>query len=364
MYGLSFSQLATLHPFHLAIDHNMCIVQAGTAFRKIQSTLTGRPFDSYFELYRPRFEPTFENISSARNAAFLITCDKGRLQLKGQMILDQQRDLIFFIGAPVIRGPSTLSRYNLSLGDFPMADSSIDILVFQQQKLINEKLEKIVIERTKELRTEKDRSEKLIRAILPDHIIRNLENGQDVIAEQIDHAAVMFLDIVGFTEMTTRHSARDIVTLLNELFKDFDGLVASTEVEKIKTIGDAYMCVGGLGRSSPEQSTRRVALLALEMFRIIRNLEWVEPLNARVGMHVGPALAGVIGATKFSYDLWGDTVNTAARMEAYGEPGRIHCTSSIYKLLGSSFEFQRRGQIDIKGKGSMETYFLLGEKAD
>jgi class 3 adenylate cyclase len=244
-----------------------------------------------------------------------------------------------------------------------MTDSSIDILVQQQQKLINKKLEGLVLERARDLELERNKSEMLLHAILPAHIARELKDRREIIAEQFEQVTVMFLDLVGFTELTSRLSAVAIVNLLNDIFQKFDGLLESTDVEKIKTIGDAYMCVGGLSGLSPKQSAERVALVALQMLRIIEDTERAERLQARIGMHSGPVVAGVIGASKFSYDLWGNTVNTAARMESHSEPGRIQCTESVYHLLRDTFDFEDRGEIQIRGMGRMRTWFLLGGKS-
>ena len=241
------------------------------------------------------------------------------------MLLDEHRRLLFFTGTPIIEDVEFLRRYRLTLGDFPMVDSSIDALVLQQQKLINKKLESLVIERAKDLELERSKTEKLLHAILPAHIVRELKDRWEVIAEQFEQVTVMFLDLVGFTELTTRLSAMEIVNLLNDIFQRFDALVELTDVEKIKTIGDAYMCVGGLSGSSPQQSAERVALLALQMLHVIEDTDRLGRLQARIGIHSGPVVAGVIGASKFSYDLWGDTVNTAARMELHGAAGKIHC---------------------------------------
>jgi adenylate cyclase len=245
-----------------------------------------------------------------------------------------------------------------------MVDSSIDILVLQQQRLLNKKLEELIFERAEDLEKERKLTERLLHAILPAHIVRNLKDRQKTVAEQFQRVTIMFLDLVGFTPLTARVPAIAVVNLLNGIFQRFDELVEATDVEKIKTIGDAYMCVGGLSGASAQQSAERVALVGLQMLRIIDETVRAERLQARIGMHTGPAVAGVIGATKFAYDLWGDAVNTAARMESHGEPGKIHCTSEVYQLLRENFEFEARGEHHIRGKGRMQTYFLLGEKND
>jgi class 3 adenylate cyclase len=364
MYGLNFRQFARIHPFHLVIDADMHIVQAGTALRKICTDLIGKKFYQHFEIVRPRLTLRFETIREAENAAFLLGCPSLQMNLKGQMLVDESRRLLFFLGAPLIESATLLRRHHLTLTDFPMVDSSIDILVSQQQQLVNKKLENLILERTEDLEKERKMAERLLHAILPAHIVGNLKNRPSAIAEQFEQVTVMFLDLVGFTPLTANMPAIAVVNLLNGIFQRFDELVEATDVEKIKTIGDAYMCVGGLSGASAQQSAERVALAGLQMLRIIDETVRAERLQARIGMHTGPAVAGVIGATKFAYDLWGDTVNTAARMESHGEPGKIHCTREVYQLLGENFEFEARGEHHIRGKGRMQTYFLLGEKND
>jgi class 3 adenylate cyclase len=284
------------------------------------------------------------------------------MSLKGQMVVDEHRGIAFFFGSPIVGSGAAIRDLHLTLSEFPIVDSSIDSFVLQQQRFINKKLETLVLERTRELEEERKKTERLLHAILPSHIVPRLKEGRAVIAEQLDQVTVLFLDLVGFTELTTRHSGAMIVKILNEIFQRFDLLLEATDVEKIKTIGDAYMCVGGLSGRAPRQAAERVALVALQMRDIVATpIEGVQ-LQARIGLHSGPAIAGVIGTSKFAYDLWGDTVNTAARMESHGAPGRIHCSQAAYELLQGNFEFEDRGEVDVRGKGPMHTWFLTGEK--
>jgi class 3 adenylate cyclase len=156
--------------------------------------------------------------------------------------------------------------------------------------------------------------------------------------------------------------AAELVTLLNDVFSVFDGLVAASGLEKIKTIGDAYMIVGGMPVWQPDH-LERMASFALRIAAEVGRTEAAHRLGVqfRIGMHTGPVVAGVIGTRKFIYDVWGDTVNVASRMESTGEPGRIQVTGAVERRLRDRFAMTSRGEVEIKGKGRMETYFLLGE---
>jgi class 3 adenylate cyclase len=171
----------------------------------------------------------------------------------------------------------------------------------------------------------------------------------------------LFADIVGFTTISAKMRPEDVVHMLNDLISDFDKACAECGVEKIKTIGDAYMAVAGLPERAPDHA-ERVVKFAIRMFESVKayNEAHGTDLNIRVGINSGPVVAGVIGTSKFIYDLWGDAVNTASRMESHGVPGRIHISKSTESEVAGRFEIERRGEITVKGKGSMETYFVAG----
>lgn len=182
---------------------------------------------------------------------------------------------------------------------------------------------------------------------------------------------MLFADIVGFTQLAATIPPTEIVNLLNQLFTAFDQLAEAHGLEKIKTIGDAYMVVGGVPLPRPDHAEanavrRRVSIaaMALDMQQAIQNtiLETGQPLSIRIGINSGPVVAGVIGIKKFIYDLWGDTVNTASRMESHGITGCIQVAESTYTLLRDRYHFQPRGTIEVKGKGMMRTYLLTGRK--
>jgi class 3 adenylate cyclase len=208
---------------------------------------------------------------------------------------------------------------------------------------------------------ERERSERLLLNILPAPIAERLKASEDAIAEHSDGVTVLFADIVGFTPLSARKTPRDLLDLLNRIFSEFDALADAHGLEKIKTIGDAYMAVAGLPEPRPDHAVRAAGMaLAMHAATARASAEMGEELALRIGLHSGPAVAGVIGRRKFAYDMWGDTVNTASRMESHGLPGTIHCTEATAALLLGAFKLQARGAMEIKGKGEMHTFLVVG----
>ena len=206
---------------------------------------------------------------------------------------------------------------------------------------------------------ERERSERLLLNILPALIAEKLKGSEESIAEHSDGVTVLFADIVGFTPLSASKTPQALVELLNRIFSEFDALTDAHGLEKIKTIGDAYMAVAGLPEPWPDHAPR-AARMALAMLDVTARVaaETGEKLALRIGLHSGPVVAGVIGRRKFTYDLWGDTVNTASRMESHGVPGAIHCSETTGMLLQGAFPLQARGAMEIKGKGEMNTFLL------
>lgn len=200
---------------------------------------------------------------------------------------------------------------------------------------------------------------RLLLNVLPEAIAEKLKSQEGILAERFDDVSVLFTDIVGFTPLSARLSPTELLELLNRIFSEFDDLAASRGLEKIKTIGDAYMVAGGL----PEPHSDHLAAMAslsLQMHQVVSSA--FPGLGLRVGLHVGSVIAGVIGRRKFIYDVWGETVNTASRLESHGAPARVHVSSVVFERLSDRFVFEARGEIELKGREPMETYFLLGEK--
>lgn len=229
----------------------------------------------------------------------------------------------------------------------------------------NQELEKRVKERTKELSRSNKQNESLLLNILPNHVIERIKSHDEVlIVDTIPFASILFADVVGFTKLSQTVAATDLIILLNNVFSHFDVLTMVHNLEKMKTIGDSYMVVGGLP-GTIDNHLEAMADLALDLLKFSHQQELIDLLmkypdfKIRVGIHCGPAVAGVIGLEKIAYDIWGDTVNTASRMESYGLPEMIHTSKQVYDQLKGKYIFEKRGLIDIKGKGMMETYFLI-----
>jgi len=213
------------------------------------------------------------------------------------------------------------------------------------------------------LRVEKERSEQLLLNILPQAIVTRLNGGEAVIADYLRDVTILFADIVGFTRVASKMTAADLVRMLNGLFSEFDRLAIEHGVEKIKTVGDTYMLAGGLPDPRPDHA-RAVADMGLAMLGALErtNRDLPIPLQMRVGIHSGDVVAGVIGTHKFVYDIWGDTVNIASRMESHGMPGRIHVSADTHRHLDGHFLLEPRGAVEIRGKDPMETFLLLGRR--
>lgn len=213
------------------------------------------------------------------------------------------------------------------------------------------------------LKAEKEKSEQLLLNILPEAIAQRLKEEKNIIADSFSEVTVLFADLVNFTQLADTMTPTALVKLLNKIFSAFDLLTEKYDLEKIKTIGDAYMVVGGLPTPRSDHA-QAIAEMALEMQQEIAvfNAATDKSFNIRIGINTGPVVAGVIGLKKFIYDLWGDAVNTASRMESHGVPGCIQITQTTYNLLQHQYLFENRGIIQVKGKGEMTTYFLKGRK--
>lgn len=212
-----------------------------------------------------------------------------------------------------------------------------------------------------ELEAERSKSERLLLNVLPQRIIDRLAAGETLIADRYEAVSVLFGDIVGFTETSARLAPAELIEEMNQLFSGFDAICTRTGVEKIKTIGDAYLAVGGLGAETDHAAA--IAETALQMVEQVEagagpGAHW----RIRIGLHSGPAVAGVIGTSKFAYDVWGDTVNVAARLEASSEPNRIHVSVTMASGLEDDFRLAPQRLIELKGKGLVETCFLLGRR--
>jgi adenylate cyclase len=215
-----------------------------------------------------------------------------------------------------------------------------------------------------QLRIEREKSERMILNILPESIAVRLRQGESTIADSFAEATVMFADIENFTGLSSETPPAEIVDLLNELFSRFDWLAELHGLEKIKTIGDAYMVAAGVPKARPDHAVA-AAEMALEVQRVVHRVVFRNgvKLSVRVGINSGPVTAGVIGRRKFIYDMWGDTVNIASRMQYLSPPGTIQVAQPTYDLLRDKYVFEQRGEIDVKGRGSQRAYLLKSRKA-
>jgi class 3 adenylate cyclase len=265
----------------------------------------------------------------------------------------------WFIGLPVafrtlVRGTPLLEVLGAEVPDAALFAA---VLVLGEAVRTRQALDRA----HRRLQAERERSERLLLNVLPAPIAERLKRQPEVIADGYGEVSVLFADLVDFTRHSQQATPAQVVTLLDRLFTAFDQLARQQRLEKIKTVGDAYMVAGGLPTPRPDHA-EAVAEMALGIREeVARHLDAAgRPLQVRIGIDCGPVVAGVIGRDKFIYDLWGDTVNTASRMESHGVPGCIQVTERVYRRLRQGYRFQRRGPVEVKGKGEMITWFLLG----
>jgi len=293
---------------------------------------------------------------------------------KGVLYLpDTQREVVFMQAIPAA-GWTVATHENTQRVDRELADIrwkmiggfvALGLLVAGPSafaaRRVSGRYEKMIEERNLRIQEEQAVSEGLLRNILPDSIAARLKLGPGVIAQRHEAVSVLFADLVGFTSLAGRTSPEDLVQILNRIFSRFDDLAEVHGLEKIKTIGDSYMVCGNL----PDAQTDHLAHLADMALAMIGEIQALNAslglnLQLRIGMDTGPVVAGVIGKRKFSYDLWGDVVNTASRMESSSQPDSIHVTSAVEAALRGPFVFESLPDQDIKGKGVMSTHRLVG----
>lgn len=214
------------------------------------------------------------------------------------------------------------------------------------------------------IQAQRDQADKLLYNVLPERIAEKLKQSNETIAEEFSSASVLFADIVNFTPISEHFAPHEVVDMLDELFSNFDELVDKYGVEKIQVAGDGYMVAAGVPTPRPDHATV-LAQLALDMIDCARQQQFLggkQPIEIRVGLNSGSLLGGVIGRKKYYYALWGDTVNTASRMESHGSSGKIQITRATYELVKDEFECEYKGPISVKGKGKMDAWYLIGKK--
>jgi class 3 adenylate cyclase len=290
----------------------------------------------------------------------LVTHDTRESELLDHKLF-AKAGLLSHMSAPLVTGGEVIGTVNVSI-DTPHAyDEDAQRLLTQVATILASNIQNRRL--VSQLHEAWQKSESVLTNTLPPSIAQRMKDGARTIADSCDEVTVMFADIVGFTTMSAQLSAADLVNKLDAVFTEVDALATRHGVEKIKTIGDCYMIVSGAPEPRADHA-HAAAAMALDLLELARRFELLPgtPLQMRIGLHAGPVVAGVIGRKRFAYDLWGDTVNTASRMESHGAPGRIHCSQQVNDLLKDAFEFEARGRVEIKGKGPMTTWYLTGRR--
>uniref|UniRef100_A0A4W6EBG7 guanylate cyclase n=1 Tax=Lates calcarifer TaxID=8187 RepID=A0A4W6EBG7_LATCA len=367
-------------PFHIVFDDQLVVHQAGVNLQRIVPGLQTMSIclDQYFSIVHPEVTFTISSIRKFINSHFVLQTRRnmmpeawrGRpmLQLRGQMIWMPSLDRMLYQASPLLRSLQELEERDMHISDIAPHDVTRDLILLNQQRLAEIELSNQLERKKEELRLlsqhleeERRKTENLLYAMLPKHVANQLKEGKKVEAGEFKECTILFSDVVTFTNICSLCEPIQIVLMLNSMYLRFDRLTTVHNVYKVETIGDAYMVVGGV--PIPVSShAERVANFALGMIlaaREVINPVTGGPIQIRVGLHSGPVLAGVVGEKMPRYCLFGDTVNTASRMESHGLPDKIHLSPTVYQALkNKSFVIQKRGEIEVKGKGMMTTYFL------
>ncbi|XP_049918350.1 guanylate cyclase soluble subunit beta-2-like [Epinephelus moara] len=367
-------------PFHIVFDEQLVVHQAGVKLQRIVPGLqtVSIHLDLYFSIVHPEVTFTISSIRKFINSHFVLQTrrdmmpeawkDRPMLQLRGQMIWMPSLDCMLYQASPLLRSLQELEERDMHISDIAPHDVTRDLILLNQQRLAEIELSNQLERKKEELRLlsqhleeERRKTENLLYAMLPKHVANQLKEGKAVEAGEFKECTILFSDVVTFTNICSLCEPIQIVLMLNSMYLRFDRLTTVHNVYKVETIGDAYMVVGGV--PIPVSShAERVANFALGMIlaaREVINPVTGGPIKIRVGLHSGPVLAGVVGEKMPRYCLFGDTVNTASRMESHGLPDKIHLSPTVYQALkNKSFVIQKRGEIEVKGKDRMTTYFL------
>uniref|UniRef100_A0A8C4U562 guanylate cyclase n=1 Tax=Falco tinnunculus TaxID=100819 RepID=A0A8C4U562_FALTI len=371
-------------PFHMVFDKELRVKQAGVSIQKIVPGLQtmGICLDHYFSILHPEVPFTISSIQKFINSQFVFQTrremmpeswkQRPMLELRGQMIWMESLQCMLYLCSPLLRTLHELEERQMHIADIAPHDVTRDLILLNQQRLAEMELSNQLERKKEELRIlskhleeEKKKTEALLYAMLPQHVANQLKEGKRVEAGEFKECTILFSDVVTFTNICAQCEPIQIVLMLNSMYLRFDRLTTVHDVYKVETIGDAYMVVGGVPVPVPTHA-ERVANFALGMIiaaKGVQNPVSGNPIQIRVGIHTGPVLAGVVGEKMPRYCLFGDTVNIASRMESHGVPSKIHLSSSAYQCLKyKNFEMTERGEIEVKGKGKMHTYFLIRNK--
>uniref|UniRef100_A0A8C5LUX3 guanylate cyclase n=1 Tax=Leptobrachium leishanense TaxID=445787 RepID=A0A8C5LUX3_9ANUR len=371
-------------PFHIIFNKQLQVKQAGLNIQKFVPgiQIMGIRLDEYFTIVHPQVTFTISNLITFINSQFVLKTKREMmpeswkfypmLKLRGHMIWMESIQCIMYMCSPKLRSLQELEEQNMHISDIAKHDVTRDLILLNHQRLAEIELSNQLERKKEELRIlsrnleiEKKKTETLLYAMLPKHVANQLKEGKKVQAGEFKICTILFSDVVTFTNICAACEPIYIVDMLNAMYSRFDHLTSIHDVYKVETIGDAYMVVGGVPVPS-DSHAERVANFALGMriaAREVVNPVSGEPIKIRVGIHTGPVLAGVVGDKMPRYCLFGDTVNTASRMESHGVPDKIHLSPTTYNCLKHiHFEIVERGTINVKGKGEMNTYFLITNK--
>ncbi|XP_077998741.1 guanylate cyclase soluble subunit beta-2-like, partial [Glandiceps talaboti] len=371
-------------PYHVVFDEKLRVKQCGMMITRICRgiRLSDTFLDNLFELVHPPIPLTADAIRQFINMDFMLTFrqkllsggfhGKTVLTLRGQMQWMESLQCLIFLSSPRLTNLEDMQERGLKFSDMAAHDVTRDLVLFNQQRTVELEIAKQLEQKKEELRyaikelgEEKKKTDMLLYSMLPRQVADQLREGKEVEAGYYDEVTILFSDIVTFTNICGQCKPIDVVHLLNNMYRRFDLLTNIHDVYKVETIGDAYMVVGGLPVRTHTHA-ERIANFSIGMVAAAAEVKSPidgSPIKIRVGMHSGPVVAGVVGLKMPRYCLFGDTVNTASRMESHGVPEKIHISPSTYeKLKDKSFLLERRGEMEIKGKGKMTTYFIIKNK--
>ncbi|XP_019827288.2 guanylate cyclase soluble subunit beta-2-like [Bos indicus] len=370
----------TAFPFHVIFDESLQVKQAGVSLQKYVPGLQTQKvrLDEYFSIVHPQVTFNIFSICKFINSQFVLKArremlpaawrSQPALKLRGQMVWMEPLRCMMYLCSPRLRSLQELEERRMHLSDIAPHDPTRDLILLNQQRLAEIELSNQLERKKEELRVlsthlaaEKRKTETLLYAMLPEHVANQLKEGRKVAAGEFKTCTILFSDVVTFTNICAACEPIQIVNMLNSMYSKFDRLTSVHEVYKAET-GDAYMVVGGVPVPVGSHA-QRVANFALGMrisAKEVMNPVTGEPIQIRVGIHMGPVLAGVVGDKMPRYCLFGDTVNTASRMESHGLPSKVHLSPTTYRALeNQGFEITEWGEIEVKGKGKMTTYFLI-----
>ncbi|XP_068625589.1 soluble guanylate cyclase 88E [Battus philenor] len=398
---ISASVLFEIFPFCIVFGSDMIVRSIGNSLMVILPDLVGKKITNWFDLVRPLIAFKFETILNRTNNIFeLVTVEavmhekapdkrnellrlsdesdgttEKNLRLKGQMIYMDNWRMMMYLGTPVMPDLAALVSTGLYINDLSMHDFSRDLMLAGTQQSVELKLaldqeqqkSKKLEESMRKLDEEMKRTDELLYQMIPKQVADRLRNGENPIdtCEMFDSVSILFSDVVTFTEICSRITPMEVVSMLNAMYSIFDTLTERNRVYKVETIGDAYMVVSGAPEKE-DNHAEKVCDMALDMVDAITDLK--DPstgshLSIRVGVHSGAVVAGIVGLKMPRYCLFGDSVNTASRMESTSEAMRIHISQTTHELLSPSYKVVERGEIQVKGKGAMKTYWLEGRES-